>query len=68
MRQAQPNYLGIIFLLLGFYLIYWSIAILIKILGFIAGFFLINSGLSLLGYRNFTSYFTPLVMRGFRRF
>lgn len=68
MRYTQPNYIGFIHLLLGVFLITWSYAILLKIAAFIGGFLLINSGLSLLGYRNFTSYITPLFMRGFRSF
>ncbi|MFZ5953984.1 MAG: hypothetical protein ACOYT8_02660 [Candidatus Dependentiae bacterium] len=68
MRYAQPNYSGILYLLLGIFLIAWSSAILLRIAAFICGLFLINSGLSLLGYRSLTSYASPLFMRGFRGF
>lgn len=68
MRYVQPNYSGILYLLLGIFLIAWSSAILLRIAAFLCGLFMLNTGITLLGYRSLTSYISPFLMRGFRPF
>lgn len=68
MRRQSPNYSGIVHLILGGLLLLWTSAFVLKLLALVGGILLINSGLTMLGYRGLSSYISHIFMRGMRGF
>lgn len=68
MRRQSPNYSGFVHLILGGLLLLWTSAFVVKLLAFVVGILLINSGITMLGYRGLGTYVSQIVMRGMRGF
>ncbi|BDC34213.1 hypothetical protein Noda2021_01710 [Candidatus Dependentiae bacterium Noda2021] len=68
MRRTSFNYTALIHLVLGGLLLLWTSAFILKLIAFIVGILLINSGITQMGYRGLSSYISQIAMRGMRGF